>query len=99
MEYVDNESTVSVCFWICVLVCFKSIVLTPLSLPTPTAGEASHLLANFKRICETYFPHTELAQIIARQHAGTPQAQHRICVVNAAQWVHVCYCLCVLTLN
>ena len=66
-------------------ICFKPNFATPLSLPTPTAGEAAHLSADFKRICETYFPHTELAQIIARQHAGTPQAQHRISMVKEAQ--------------
>ena len=38
-----------------------------------------------KRICETYFPHAEMAQIIARQHVGTPQAQHRVSMVKAAQ--------------
>ena len=50
-----------------------------------TTGEATHLASDFKRICETYFPHTELAQIIARQHTGTPQAQHRVSMVKAAQ--------------
>ena len=50
-----------------------------------TLGEAAHLSSDFKRICETYFPHTELAQIIARQHTGTPQAQHRVSMVKAAQ--------------
>ena len=50
-----------------------------------TIGEATHLASDFKRICETYFPHTELAQIIARQHTGTPQAQHRVSMVKAAQ--------------
>ena len=69
------------CVYEYVLVC----PLDPLSLPPPTAGEASHLSSDFKRICETYFPHTELAQIIAKKHAGTPQAQHRISMVKAAQ--------------
>ena len=50
-----------------------------------TTGETTHLASDFKRICETYFPHTELAQIIARQHTGTPQAQHRVSMVKAAQ--------------
>ena len=49
------------------------------------AGEAAHLSSDFRRICETYFPHAELAQIIARQHTGTPQAQHRVSMVKAAQ--------------
>ena len=50
-----------------------------------SSGEAAHLSSDFKRICETYFPHSELAQIIARQHVGTPQAQHRVSMVKAAQ--------------
>lgn len=61
---------------------------TELSLLTSLVeGEAAHLSSDFKRICETYFPHSELAQIIARQHAGTPQAQHRVSMVKAAQLV------------
>ena len=49
------------------------------------AGEAAHLSSDFRRICETYFPHAELAQIIVRQHTGTPQAQQRVSMVKAAQ--------------
>ena len=49
------------------------------------AGEAAHLSSDFRRICETNFPHAELAQIIARQHTGTPQAQHTVSMVKAAQ--------------
>jgi hypothetical protein len=61
---------------------------TELSLLTSLVeGEAAHLSSDFRRICETYFPHAELAQIIARQHTGTPQAQHRVSMVKAAQLV------------
>ena len=48
-------------------------------------GEALHLAADFRRLSDNFFPHSELAQIIARQHAGTPQAQDRISMVKATQ--------------
>ena len=63
------------------------ILYVHVTLTYRSAGEATHLATDFKRICETYFPHTELAQIIARQHTGTPQAQHRVSMVKAAQYV------------
>ena len=56
------------------------------ALPT---GEATHLSSDFRRICETYFPHGELAQIIARQHVGTPQAHGEGCTVSSSL-VHHC---------
>ena len=48
-------------------------------------GEALHLSRDFDRLCANNFPHVELAQIIARQHIGTPEAQHRISMVKATQ--------------
>ena len=59
--------------------------IIPYKFHSLCAGEAAHLSSDFRRICETYFPHAELAQIIARQHTGTPQAQHRVSMVKAAQ--------------
>ena len=81
--------------WPCIPVhvhTFSYSVATSYALPT---GEATHLSSDFRRICETYFPHGELAQIIARQHVGTPQAQHRVsmhgegCTVSSSL-VHHC---------
>ena len=56
--------------------------IIPYKFHSLCAGEAAHLSSDFRRICETYFPHAELAQIIARQHTGTPQAQHRVSMVK-----------------
>lgn len=53
--------------------------------PSLSVGEAEHLSRDFRRICDNYFPHQELAQIIGRQHVGTPQAQERISMVKATQ--------------
>ncbi|KAL5456992.1 hypothetical protein EMCRGX_G034222 [Ephydatia muelleri] len=61
---------------------------TELSLLTSLVeGESLHLASDFQRICENLFPHTELAQIIARQHVGTPQAQDRVSMVKATQLI------------
>ena len=64
---------------------YISLHIIPYKFHSLCAGEAAHLYSDFRRICETYFPHAELAQIIARQHTGTPQAQHRVSMVKAAQ--------------
>ncbi len=50
-------------------------------------GEAVHLAKDFHRLCDNYFPCDELAHMIASQHAGTPEAQHRISMVKATQYV------------
>ena len=39
------------------------------------AGEAAHLSSDFRRICETYFPHAELAQIIRTQALPRPSTE------------------------
>lgn len=44
-----------------------------------------HLANDFHRICNNFFPHAELGQMIARQHVGTPEAQPRISMVKATQ--------------
>lgn len=51
-------------------------------------GEALHLAADFRRLCENFFPHSELAQIIGAQHISTPHVERRISMVQAAQYVH-----------
>lgn len=48
-------------------------------------GEAVHLAEDFKRLCENYFPHTELAQIIGALHINSPHEERRISMVQAAQ--------------
>ncbi len=50
-------------------------------------GEAVHLAKDYHRLCDNYFPCMELAQVIASQHTGTPEAQHRIAMVKATQYV------------
>ena len=61
------------------------ILLFNLPPPFLSTGEALHLSSDFHRLCENCFSHSELAQIIAQQHTGTPEAQPRISMVKAAQ--------------
>ena len=61
------------------------LLLSLLLLSLLSTGEALHLSSDFRRLCDNCFPHSELAQIIARQHTGTPEAQPRISMVKAAQ--------------
>ncbi len=48
-------------------------------------GEALHLASDHRRICQNYFPHRELAQMIGGRDANTPQAQGRLQMVKGAQ--------------
>ena len=51
-------------------------------------GEALHLANDHKRICQNFFPHQELAQVVGRQHASTPQVKERMRMVEGARYVH-----------
>jgi hypothetical protein len=48
-------------------------------------GEAVHLADDFKRLCDGFFPHSELAHIIGAQHTTLPHVERRISMVQAAQ--------------
>lgn len=49
-------------------------------------GEALHLANDHRRICQNFFPHHELAQIIGQQHANSPQNQERQRMVEGARY-------------
>ena len=65
----------------------KAVTVTVIiaRLSSSLLGESLHLAGDFHRVCDNYFPHAELGQIIARQHVGTPEAQHRVSMVKATQ--------------
>ena len=47
--------------------------------------EAHHLSNDFRKSCDRHFPHAELAKNVGRLHAGTPEVEQRIAMVQAAQ--------------
>ena len=47
--------------------------------------EALHLASDHRIVCQNYFPHQELAQIIGKRDANTQQAQGRLQMIQGAQ--------------